>query len=556
MNFITKKIGTLIAFVIGLVSISILFTNVTTVVNNSAGNQEIEFWISEEYLQDYTYEQLDKLMEDYVNSAKSVFSKNTKLKLFYNKSNPNRLVILKKMPKIFSNPTICRPTLNHKILVMYERVTNGPTSGGGRDTGSSINSADASNCIDGSIVIISASMQNLYLANDLTNSKTRRFQVEALVHEIGHTFGLARSEYYFLSHGRDQTNIKPNLALNTNTFIQLTDPQQKIAVSANMIAIYGNDNVYWPKRIEQLAFDPMLQGANLNEMKFSFHSANIINKAIEYQSLFPKNRQEANELNAARFNKLHDDLSYKDYANSVEGRRSYACEIGDFSTCFDPLDTTVSHNVKIKVVDSKNKPISNCKVTSFKMIAKNDIYEKVSGHTDKAGVVHLDLNDGLKEGWYDSYKKLLPESNQPISFKKKPIMMLKTSCDGFVPSGDMISYYDLQAYLYSGGGQIGDWHYNGEVLIPTYATLQEAQAAITPSCSYNIGGNVGSDKGNSCYFSEKFKYYLNTGFCQSANPKWDQISFPSVITSNGVQMKYLTVRGLCEDFQLTYKIKK
>jgi len=77
-------------------------------------------------------------------------------------------------------------------------------------------------------------------------------------------------------------------------------------------------------------------------------------------------------------------------------------------------------------------------------------------------------------------------------------------------------------------------------------------AGVKPitGCSFNIGGNAGSDALYACPDSASFKNYLNNGFCRNTA----QLNWTSGLstTSNGVVTNYPKLSVMCTTFGLAY----
>ncbi len=225
------------------------------------------------------------------------------------------------------------------------------------------------------------------------------------------------------------------------------------------------------------------------------------------------------------------------------------------SSCYNIWGTQAIRNVKVRVLDSKGGPIQGCQIKAFETLnAKtNGFFSEQS--TDANGLAIFDIDRALLNS-RGALRKFKDSRGRQFKKQETAAVVFKTNCPGYLPSGNFISMYDIQAYLYSKGGQIGDWHYNGEVVIPTYVNADEVERAKPAKCEANIGANLVRDDFESCYFSSSVKQYLNTYFCRYKG----QLNVSNLknlyIVSNGVKTNFSNLNNMCSELSLEYLGKR
>jgi hypothetical protein len=229
--------------------------------------KRIRFYLHPDFFSGTTAAELGQRLNYYVTDINAVYSKNTDIRFSFD---PNSDVILWDRPFFpFGNPGYapCDATSEKEYGVIVSKNAPGTGSGGG-----------TMGCyhIDGKNVVVAQWLgwSQIFTRSHLpfmTNDDRAEYgfwQITAIVHEFGHTFGLAIGEYYMAGGFTDWSGVLPNLDYSVKS------------------------GAYWNTR-KLVLWDPMLSTsmkplfggiANLDtyvaSLKFSPLSATIINNVI------------------------------------------------------------------------------------------------------------------------------------------------------------------------------------------------------------------------------------------------------------------------------------
>ena len=178
------------------------------------------------------------------------------------------------------------------------------------------------------------------------------------------------------------------------------------------IYLYDTDNFYWKKR-RNVEKDPLLARGSysvgkaiMDTAQYSSLTARIFNTTLDHKGLI-------------------DNFSYL---------------INAWSKDYQP--------VYIQVIDDENgAAISNCLVSAYRQQAIDGVYLYNEQITDSSGNAIVDIKREL-DGT-DGHRFIL----------------FKASCDGYLPTGDALSKFDLEAKYLNDGGQENDFQFTGTIVL-------------------------------------------------------------------------------------------
>jgi hypothetical protein len=178
------------------------------------------------------------------------------------------------------------------------------------------------------------------------------------------------------------------------------------------IFIYDTADFYWKKR-RNVEKDPLLAKGSypvgkavLDTAQYSSLTARIFNTTLDHKGLI-------------------DNFSYL---------------VNAWNKDYQP--------VNIQVIDDVNgAAIPNCLVSAYRQQAINGIYLISEQITDLSGNALVNINREL-DGLYGSR-----------------FVLFKANCNGYMPTGDALSKFDLEAKYLNDGGQLNDFQFTGTIIL-------------------------------------------------------------------------------------------
>jgi hypothetical protein len=369
--------------------------------------KRIRFYLHRDFFSGTTASELGQRLNYYVADINSVYSKNTDIRFSFD---PNNDVVLWDRPFFpFGDPGYapCDHTSEREYGVIVSKNAPGSGSSGG-----------TMGCymIDGKNVIVAQwlgwsqifSRPQLAFMTENYRAEYGFWQITAIIHEFGHTFGLGIGEYYSAGGFSDGSGVLPKLDysyksgfyFNTRKLV-LWDPMLSTALNPTSGGIANLDTY-----IASLKFSPL--------------SATIIN-------------------------------------NVIHGRYGPNCLGYKAAFCWPP-NVSGSPDIHVRAVSIiTGEPQRFCEVKVF--APYNYSTELLtSGFTDEEGKFSFNWAKPPSEQFSPS----LHSSNNILR-------AVKVYCPNHEPEGDVITTFDVQAgQQMPNGGALNDFHYPGEMKISVY----------------------------------------------------------------------------------------